>query len=316
MASPVAALVFQAAHGHGGGSLSLLEVAQGVSRGMEQGSAAFLAGMAAFALLVWLPVSRSGSLEEGSGRIFGRVAWALFAGLAVSAAVELSVYAVVASGEPFGAGLLAQALLETRTGRLRGLVVALGLLTALAVDEASGVGKRRRAYWCVAAGFGVAMLGPLVRQGHVSSEGTMPFMVVWTHVAGVSLWMGGLLGIPLLMLGPFRRAPAERRAELAEVTVRRFSRVATVAVMVIVATGIYSALQTVTDLSILTGTPYGQALIMKLGLMVLLLAAGGVNFIDRGRGPLGRMVGAELALASGIFIAAGFLSTLPPIPPR
>jgi putative copper export protein len=56
----------------------------------------------------------------------------------------------------------------------------------------------------------------------------------------------------------------------------------------------------------LVGTSYGRALIVKLSFLTLLLAAGGINFLDAGRGPLGRMVEAELVLA------AGFLSTLPP----
>ncbi|CAA9476079.1 MAG: hypothetical protein AVDCRST_MAG02-4128 [uncultured Rubrobacteraceae bacterium] len=51
---------------------------------------------------------------------------------------------------------------------------------------------------------------------------------------------------------------------------------------------------------------------MKLGMTVLLLATGGINPIDKGDGPLGRMVGLELPLAAGIFVAAGFLTSLPP----
>ncbi len=60
------------------------------------------------------------------------------------------------------------------------------------------------------------------------------------------------------------------------------------------------------------GTTYGNALIVKLGLLVLLLAAGAVNLISRGRGPFGRVVRLELALAVCVFVATGFLTTLPP----
>ena len=45
---------------------------------------------------------------------------------------------------------------------------------------------------------------------------------------------------------------------------------------------------------------------------MLLLATGGINLVDKGDGPLGRMVGLELVLAAGIFVAAGFLTSLPP----
>lgn len=82
--------------------------------------------------------------------------------------------------------------------------------------------------------------------------------------------------------------------------------------MVIVVTGLYATLLNVPSFEGLIGSPYGRALIMKLGLMVFLLATGGINLIDRGDGPFGRMVGAELVLAVGIFVAAGFLTSLPP----
>lgn len=52
---------------------------------------------------------------------------------------------------------------------------------------------------------------------------------------------------------------------------------------------------------------------MKLGLIVFLLTTGGINLIDKGDGPFGRMVDAELVLAVAIFIAAGFLTSLPPV---
>jgi Cu/Zn superoxide dismutase len=45
---------------------------------------------------------------------------------------------------------------------------------------------------------------------------------------------------------------------------------------------------------------------------VLLLGIGGTNYFLRGGGPFGRLVGAELALALAIFVATGFLTSLPP----
>ena len=84
------------------------------------------------------------------------------------------------------------------------------------------------------------------------------------------------------------------------------------AVAVIVATGAYASLSYLQSPGDIITTAYGRALIMKLGLIVLLLATGGINLIDKGKGPFGRMVGLELVLAAGIFVAAGFLTSLPP----
>jgi hypothetical protein len=62
----------------------------------------------------------------------------------------------------------------------------------------------------------------------------------------------------------------------------------------------------------LVGTAYGRALLTKLGLLALVFSLGGANFLLRGRGPFGRLVGAELVLAFAIFVATGFLTSLPP----
>lgn len=91
-------------------------IVAGIAHGTVQGSAAFLAGLAVFTALVWLPASRDSVARRDADRLFGRAAWVLFGLLLVAGSVELSLYAVRASGEPLSLGLLRQALLETRVG--------------------------------------------------------------------------------------------------------------------------------------------------------------------------------------------------------
>lgn len=276
----------------------------GLVHGVAQGSGVFLAGLVAFVALVWLPVGRD------AGVLFGRGAWVLFGLLAFSGLAELSLFTMRASGEPLSFPLFAEALFDTRTGGIWLARLGLGLLTVLL----AGLASRRRlpALWWAAAGSGGALLLTLAQQGHAAAEGGMPLLAGWLHVVGAALWMGGLLGFPMLLLGPLRVLEPDERLELRAQTVRRFSRVATFAVVAIILTGFYAALLQVPGPLALVSTPYGRALIMKLGLMVLLLTIGGINLVDKGRGPFGRMVGAELVLAAGIFIATGFLTSLPP----
>ena len=63
---------------------------------------------------------------------------------------------------------------------------------------------------------------------------------------------------------------------------------------------------------LLLATPYGRALLVKLVMLSLLLGVGASNFLLRGRGPFGRLVVVELLLALGLFVATGFLTSLPP----
>jgi copper transport protein len=109
-----------------------------------------------------------------------------------------------------------------------------------------------------------------------------------------------------------RAMPTEPRTKLLGRTARRFSKVVTLAVMTIVTTGTYAILLHVPSVEGLLGTPYGRALMIKLGLAVFLFLAGGTNLLLGGRGPFGRIVSIELILALCIFVATGFLTTLPP----
>ena len=307
------ALAAGAQHG-GHQSVPLLsqESLAGIAHGVTQGVAAFLAGLAVFAALVWLPASRAENAEgEKAAGLFCRWTWVLAGLLVVAGLVELTVYAMRASGEALSLGLLAEALYETRVGHLWIVRVALGFLVAAAASYA--VWRRSPAYWWGAASVAAGLLMTITLQSHAAAEGGfLPLAADWIHIVAASVWMGGLLGFPILLTGPLLAMPADVRAGLLGRTVRRFSKVATGAVTTLLITGGYAILLHVPNLWALTDTAYGNALTVKLGLLVLLLAAGAVNLISRGRGPFGRVVRLELALAICVFVATGFLTTLPP----
>lgn len=296
----------------GGTSLSGAEILAALAHGAAQGAAVFLAGLAAFAALVAVPALRAYFPEaEKVGAAFRRPIWVLAGLLLLAGAVEVPVFAARASGETLSPGLLAEALFGTRVGNVWIARAGFGLLAAALASYASR--RRSPGNWLVAFGVATVMMLTFSQQSHAAAEARLlPLAADWLHVTAASVWVGGLLGFPLLLLGPLRAMPAEERAEALGRTVRRFSTVASVAVAAIVLTGSYAALLDVPDLRDLVTTPYGRALIMKLGLVAFMFPIAAINLLDRGRGPFGRMVGAELALAFGVFVATGFLTTLPP----
>lgn len=298
-------------HSHGGVSLTRQELLGGISHGLVLASTVFLVGLAAFAALVWLPISgMSGAGREGA-RLFGYWGWRLFGLLAVAGAVELSVYAVSASGESFSLGLFGEALFGTRVGSIWLERLILAFLVALLAAWAVKQGKVYA--WWIAAGLGSVLLMTITQLSHAAAEGRfLPFLADWLHVIAATFWMGGLLGFPILLLGPLRAMPPETRAKLLGRAVRRFTRIAAAAVVVLVVTGSYAALLHISGFSDLIGTPYGRALIMKLGLVSFMLPIGLINLLDKGRDPFSSMVVLELILAFGVFAATGFLSSLPP----
>jgi copper transport protein len=307
----------QATHGgHSEGvSITRYELLLGIAHGNTLMSTVLLVGLPMFAALIWLPTSRAFGVGRDATALFSRCTWALFGVLLLAGLAEVALYAVRYFDEPFGMGIIVQALFGTRVGNIWLMRWGFALVTALMVFWAAR--KYEISYWWAAAGLGSITLLTLTQLSHAAARAAaegrfLPFFVDWLHVIAVSVWMGGVFGFPLLLLGPLRAVPAETREKALVRAVRRFSKVATIVVTIIVVTGVYSVLLHVPSLSGLIGTAYGRALTMKLGLAVFVLAVGAVNLIDRGQGPFGRMVGAELFLALGVFVATGFLTSLPP----
>ncbi|WP_155057271.1 copper resistance CopC/CopD family protein [Streptomyces blattellae] len=125
-----------------------------------------------------------------------------------------------------------------------GVVVAAGLAASWAMSEHASVGIQA----------GIAM----------------PVDVL--HLLAVATWLGGLAALLLALY----RAPADN--PLDTTAVHRFSTVAFSSVVTLVATGIYQSWRQLGSWSALTDTRYGQLLLVKIGLVVLLV---GVAYISR-----------------------------------
>ncbi len=294
-------------------AVSAQDLAVGIAHGATLGVVVFLAGLVMFVTLVWLPVRRVEDADRGKAvNLLCRWMWVLVGLLVVAGLVELPLYAVRASGETLSPGLLEEALLDTRVGQLWIARLTLGILTAAVATYAAHQPQRTAYWWGVTVVVSVLLL-TLTQQSHAVVEGGfLPIAADWLHVMAASLWMGGLLGFPILLIGPLRMMSAEARSKVLGRTVPRFSKMATLAVMSLILTGLVAILLHVPSVEGLLGSTYGWALMIKLGLAVFLFAAGGANLLLRGRGPFGRIVGIELILALCIFVATGFLTSLPP----
>ncbi|MEV4865674.1 copper resistance CopC/CopD family protein [Streptomyces ossamyceticus] len=131
--------------------------------------------------------------------------------------------------------------------------------------------------------FGLAIGGGVVAAGLAASWAmaehastglqaglAMPLDIL--HLLAVAAWLGGLATLLVALF----RAPSDAQIETA--AVRRFSRVAFGSVLVLTATGIYQSWRQVGTWSALTGTSYGQLLLVKIGLVAVLV---GIAWISR-----------------------------------
>ncbi|MGW1085149.1 copper resistance CopC/CopD family protein [Streptomyces sp. NPDC002596] len=128
--------------------------------------------------------------------------------------------------------------------------------------------------------FGLAIGGAVIAAGIAgtwalaehASTGIQPGIAMPVdvlHLLAVAAWLGGLAALLVALY---------RTPDIGATAVRRFSRIAFGSVLVLTATGLYQSWRQVGSWSALTGTGYGQLLLVKVGLVAVLV---GVAWISR-----------------------------------
>ena len=154
--------------------------------------------------------------------------------------------------------------------------------------------------------------------GHAAAPGSLLVLNVaaqWVHFTAIGVWVGGLFW---LLLG-FRTRDREGRAAAVGI----FTRVATVVLVVVLATGLIRAFVEVGSFTALTDSRYGQTLIVKIALVAALVGLGALNHFfwapavrDGRGGRAGRRFAlnsrGELAVALGVLAATAVLTNLVP----
>jgi len=140
----------------------------------------------------------------------------------------------------------------------------------------------------------------------------------WVHIAGASLWIGGLATmVGLVWYG----APELRRIAFA-----RFSQLATVVIGLVLAAGTYLSIVRLPHLRDLWAEGYGRVLLVKLGLVSVVLLWGGFHkfvigpALERADGGfltrIGRSLAGESLVGMAVLLAAAVLvDSKPPAQP-
>nr|WP_228473196.1 copper resistance protein CopC [Streptomyces cyaneochromogenes] len=237
-----------------------------------------LVGGAAFVLACW----RRGSSVRALQRLVVSGWLALTAATLGLLLLRGSYTGTGKVGDIFDLDLLGQ-VLQTKTGAA--LVSRLLLLAAAALFIAVlfGAYDKREDEEKRDLTFGLAIGGTVVAAGLAASWAmsehastglqaglAMPVDIV--HLLAVAGWLGGLAALLVALYRTPTDTPLEASA------VRRFSRVAFGSVLALVATGIYQSWRQLGSWSAFTGTRYGQLLLVKIGLVLLLV---GIAWISR-----------------------------------
>jgi copper transport protein len=174
------------------------------------------------------------------------------------------------------------------------------------------VSDRRSMLWAAFL-LGLGFASGLSISGHSTASSTEE-IADWFHLSAAILWVGGLVQLGVVI---WPTAP-----ELRAVAFRRFSRLATVCVAVLVAAGTYLSIERLPALHDLWRSGYGHVLLVKLGLVCVALLWGAAHqFIamprlERHGSRLARSLLGESAVAMAVLLAAAVLvDSKPPARP-
>jgi putative copper export protein len=151
--------------------------------------------------------------------------------------------------------------------------------------------------------------------------GKLAGMVNPLHILGGSLWLGTLFVLVVCGVGQMLRpaVPAARREEAVAEMVHRFSVLGLGGSALLAATGLVTGWTHLNPLSALWTTPYGYALLAKLGIVAVVAGLGAWNWrrigpslgTEGGAAKIRRSASTELAFAAVVLLLTAILVSLP-----
>ncbi|MBZ0280099.1 MAG: CopD family protein [Anaerolineae bacterium] len=314
-------------------------------RGLALSSTMLLFGMFAVYSGILLPAWGNPAFRAGGlpPRVMHRINWVIAIGLVIafaagvmallqqamtffntdlSAVISQQLWSVTRVGTRFG---------EIWSGRmllLGAVAVMFGLSLYFREEQPENVRPFLSAnLWAMALVIGSFSIG-----SHGAGSLMLPWVAVfndWLHGLAVGFWAGGVAALALML--PSALAPLEgdaRRLALLAV-MRRFSRWAVAALVIVISSGIYSATNWFYTPADVTQTPFGGALLFKLILVAVLVAVGATHHIAlrperyqqfeviiRRVNNFVPTLRLEMLIVAFVLVSAGWLSATPiPVPP-
>ncbi len=232
---------------------------------------ALLVGALTFPLLILAPTFNPGArwfaLTRGVWLAYALATLAALIMQAFSAGGGLDAIGVVLTATRFGGVWI------TRVVLVIGIGILLWRVPIIFTDA--------RVRWGLPA-LGVALVITHSINSHgaaVSDPPLIPFLIDVIHLLGTAIWVGGLAQLLVVVPALLQTVDAAYRVRRLAAMIARFSLVALITVGVMLATGVGATIIQVGSFDALFATLYGNALIIKLALLVPLLAIAAWNLI-------------------------------------
>ena len=246
-------------------------------------------------------------------------------GFGVVAVLEVGIVAFLLRAEdalqlPFGRllyGDLSPVASGTRFGSAF-IAMTLGFSLVAAVLYLAWLLERRVLLW-IAFALALAFASGLSLSGHSAADAGASWkseLADWVHLSAACLWLGGVVQLALVV---WPLAPELRRQAFL-----RYARLAPVLIALLVTAGVYLSILRLPRLSDLWTQSYGHVLLVKLFLVSVALAWGGLHhtvgrpLVERGHplaNKLSRSLIGEASVGMAVLLAAAVLVDSKP-PPR
>jgi copper transport protein len=157
----------------------------------------------------------------------------------------------------------------------------------------------------------VLLTSALTSHGAALAGRTAPGIAIdWLHIVAATAWVGGLVALGVV--------PARVRSQTEwPLVLARFARLALVASLLVLLSGVVQGALEVSSVAALVGTLYGQLVLLKSTFLVgMLVLAGWNEWRRRAAGMVGLQPGVRLELVVGVIVfgVAAVLSGTPPAP--
>jgi putative copper export protein/mono/diheme cytochrome c family protein len=228
--------------------------------------------------------------------------------------------------------VLRSVLLQTRFGEV--LLIRFGLTLAVGLCLVALLAARHRRtpipMLCLTTAFAGSGFATLAWSGHAAATpGSLHLLADAVHLLAAGLWLGGLVAL-VGLFGAVMRSPDTASLTWLGTATRRFSLLGLACVGSLIITGSINGWFLVGTIPALVGTPYGQLLMVKLGLFGAMVGLAAINRyrlmphlddVGRTESPaaplrairwLRRNAAAEAGLGLMILVIVSELGTVPP----
>ena len=195
----------------------------------------------------------------------------VFFGADAGRVISDGLYNVVRIGTTFG---------DTWNARMMLLILVTGLFAASIYLRGSQP-ETVRAFWVANVWVTMLVLGTFSVASHAAGSLLLPWIAIasdWLHGAAVGFWAGGVVALVLVLPVAVKPYEGDARRQAILAALRRFTRIATAGLFIVIATGIYNALNWFTTPQEIASS-YGGALALKLILVAVLVAVGAAHHV-------------------------------------